>query len=55
MYTEEELIKIIENKALIQIKTFFIEEKIKPEEYNYFKNIILYLIKKNSSIDKIKY
>ncbi|ORX70387.1 hypothetical protein BCR32DRAFT_272389 [Anaeromyces robustus] len=52
---EKELIEMIQNKTLEEIKEIFLSHEIHSEKLNYFKETVMYLIKENISYDIIKF
>jgi len=52
---ENELIEIIKNKSLEEIKSNFREYQITPTKFNYYNNVLIYLIKNFVSFEIIEY
>jgi len=52
---ENELIKIIKDKSLEEIKSYFQEYQITPAKFNYFNNVLIYFIKNRGSLEIIEY
>jgi len=52
---ENELIKIIKDKSLEEIKSYFQEYQITPAKFNYFNNVLIYFIKNRGSSEIIEY
>jgi len=52
---ENNLIDVIKGKSLNEIKDIFMDNKIKPENFNDFKETLLYLISQDVSFDIIKF
>jgi len=51
---EEELIKLIKNKTIIEIKELLLNSHINLENLNYFRDTLFYLISNNYSHNAIK-
>jgi len=52
---ENNLIDVIKGKSINEIKDIFMDNKIKPENFNDFKETLLYLISQDVSFDIIKF
>lgn len=52
---EYKLIKIIENKEYNEIKDYFETNNIKPENFNYLKETLSYLVQINASLGVVKF
>ena len=52
---ENELIKIIKDKSLEEIKSYFQEYQITPTKFNYFNNVLIYFIKNKGSFEIIEF
>ena len=52
---ENELIEIIKDKSLEEIKSYFQEYQITPAKFNYFNNVLIYFIKNEGSLEIIEF
>jgi len=52
---ENELIEIVKNKSLEEIKIYFQEYQITPTKFNYFNNVLIYFIKNKGSLEIIEF
>jgi len=52
---ENELVEIIKNKSLEEIKSYFQEYQITPAKFNYFNDVLIYFIKNKGSLEIIEF
>ena len=52
---ENELLEIIKDKSLEEIKSYFQEYQITPAKFNYFNHVLIYFIKNKGSFEIIEY